>query len=97
MSAKPVFRTFNAAAKDKRVEIAKDNAQPRIKPPEIAKHPPPGLAPPGMSGIRTEKRFVFRPPPTPEKAPFSPQPGNLTREFKSLVQNQPGKTHDIER
>lgn len=97
MAARPIFRSFNDAAKDKRVEIVKDNAQPRIKPPEIAQQPQHGLAPPGMSGIRTEKRFAFRPPPAPEKAPFSPQPGNLKREFSSLVQKQPGKTHDIER
>lgn len=75
--------------------LPKNNAKPRVKPPEMAKKPEPGLAPPGMSGILTEKRFAFRQVPTPEK-PFTPTQGNLKREFKSLAQS-PTKGRDIDR
>ena len=94
MIGKKPFVPYADIAKVKR-ELMKDNAQPRVKPPEMAHTPQPNLAPPGMVGIRTEKRFTL--PKAPPKPEFSPTQGNLKREFKSLVRNQTGKWHDIER
>lgn len=96
MADKTPFKPFNRMAKPERVQVVKDNAQPRVKPPQMAHKPQPNLAPPGMSGIRTEKRFAFQKPPAP-KPEFAPTQGNLRREFKSLVRNQTGKGHEIER
>ncbi len=78
-------------------ELVKDNAKPRIKPPEMAKKPQPGLAPPGMSGIRTEKRFALSKSPAPPKPEFRSAPGNLRREFKSLTGNRTDRGPEIER
>lgn len=76
----------------------KDNAQPRPQPPIHIQHP--RLAPPGMGGIR-----IDRMPPSPQSAKAPPserpslkrevgKPSEVKREFKSLVQPAPGKTHD---
>ena len=79
-------------------QLVKDNAQPRIKPPQMAKKPQPGLAPPGMSGIKTEKRFALpKPAHEQQKQAFSPLQGNLRRAFKSLAGNRTRNGPDIER
>ncbi|MFM9977230.1 MAG: hypothetical protein ACKVOP_04205 [Sphingomonadaceae bacterium] len=71
----------------------KDNAQPRIAPPQAVRTPHPQLAPPGMSGIKTTARLGHAiEPPKLKRLEF--QSGVTTREFKSLVQTPPGKTHD---
>lgn len=93
--ARTILPTFTDAAKTRKAELVKDNAKPRVKPPEIARSPEPALAPPGMSGIRTEKRFAFRASPAPVKD-FSPTQGNLKREFKPLAQT-PTNCRDIDR
>ena len=96
MADKKPFVPYADVEKVKR-ELMKDNAQPRIKPPQMATKPQPNLAPPGMVGIRTEKRFALGKAPAPPKPEFSPTQGNLRREFKSLVRNQTGRGRDIER
>ncbi len=95
MADKKPFVPYADVEKVKR-QLVKDNAQPRIKPPPMARKPQPGLAPPGMVGIRTDKRFALPKAPAPPKPEFTATQGNLKREFKSLVRNQTGKGHDIE-
>ena len=94
MTGKKPFVPYADIAKVKR-ELMKDNAQPRVKPPEMARMPQPNLAPPGMVGIKTEKRFTL--PKAPPKPEFPPTQGSLRREFKSLARSQTGKAQDIER
>lgn len=90
---KKPFVSFNDAANQKREQL-KDNAQPRIKPPHIATQPQPNLAPMGMVGTT---RFQITNSFTPSKKPFTPEQGNLKREFQSLVSPNITKSRDIER
>ena len=78
----------------------KDNAMPRIPPPKTVQIPHPQLAPPGMSGIKTqEKRFTLtgplpeRPKPKIEMG----QEGRVKRAFEPHVQAPPGKGWSIDR
>lgn len=71
----------------------KDNAQPRIVPPQQVRTPHPQLAPPGMSGIKTTARLGHPiAPPKLKRLEF--QSGVTTRDFKSLAQKPPTKTHE---
>jgi hypothetical protein len=89
---KKPFVSFNDAANQKR-ELLKDNAQPRIKPPHIATQPQSNLAPMGMTGTRFQITNTF----TPHKKPFTPEQGDLKREFQSLVSPNITKSRDFER
>jgi hypothetical protein len=76
----------------------KDNAAPRIKPPELAHVPHPRLAPPGMSGIKmglpAMERSVGVPP--LRHASKTKEEGRAKKAFTPLVSTQPtkGKSHD---
>jgi hypothetical protein len=71
----------------------KDNAQPRIVPPQQVRTPHPQLAPPGMSGIRTSQRMGLpHVPPKPKRMEF--EAGVTKREFKSLAPKSPSKAHE---
>lgn len=87
-------KPFSLAGSKEPVVRDKDNAAPRIKPPELVRLPHPQLAPPGMSGIKmglpAMERFAGQPspkPPPPKREPKSPK-----RVFTSLVQSPPDKS-----
>ncbi len=77
----------------------KDNAQPRVKPPEQARTPHPRLAPPGAAGIRPGLGAVAeRAAPPPPKMRTEPgEQGKTSRTFKPLVQKSPDKGRTPER
>lgn len=73
----------------------KDNAQPRIQPPRFVTTPAHNLAPPGMSGIKTNKRLYGQERTVRGSAPKPPQykpgeRGTVAKTFKSIA----GKDHD---
>ena len=75
----------------------KDNAQPRIKPPLMAKNPSPRMGPPGTVGI---KRNLPKPVNDRDKAPkrFTlGKGGELGKTFKPIVTKPKGKDHGFER
>jgi hypothetical protein len=74
----------------------KDNAQPRVAPPQQVRVPHPQLAPPGMSGIKTSRKLALPgDPPKPKRQEF--ESGFASREFKSLVQSPSGKDRSRDR
>ncbi len=95
--AKPFNLGAKGAEKTPQVTRDKDNAQPRVKPPEQARKPGPRLAPPGMSGTKRNlptKAQVTRQ--VPKRFSLG-QPGELKKEFKPIVSKPPGKGPDISR
>jgi hypothetical protein len=80
-----------------RVLPDKDNAQPRIKPPNLAQYPAPNLAPHGMSGIKTmaaRQQAAQHVPKQPFKAGNG---GELSKVFKPIAAKSPDKGHDRSR
>lgn len=98
---KPAFaRAGDGKAENRSATIRdRDNAMPRVKPPELVRTPPPTLAPPGMVGIRRPLlRPGYGPPPEPlTKQPASPDKApDLTRSFNDLTPTK-SKGWDMER
>jgi hypothetical protein len=99
MDEKKLKKHFSLAAARPQIRD-KDNAQPRVKPPAMARVPQPNLAPPGMVGIRSPMpKLVARsvPKAEAEKAPakFSlDRRGYLTRTFKPLAAKKPEPGRD---
>lgn len=87
-------KPFSLAGSKEPVVRDKDNAAPRIKPPELAHVPHPRLAPPGMSGIKmglpAMERYVGQPSPKPQ--PPKREPETPKRAFTSLVRSLPEKS-----
>lgn len=86
-------KPFSLAGSKEPVVRDKDNAAPRIKPPQLANTPHPRLAPAGMSGIKTGpvlERFAGSPPPKPPQEKL--EPATPKRAFTSLVQSPPEKS-----
>ncbi len=77
----------------------KDNAAPRVPPPQQVRTPHPRLAPPGSVGIRPSLMPVMdRAPPELPKAKIElGQQGRAQRAFKPLVQKSPDKGRTPER
>lgn len=73
----------------------KDNAAPRVTPPNLGQDPAPNLAPPGMAGIRASGPVAgpSLPPPEPKRFTLGIG-GGATREFKGFA--NPGPDHDLE-
>lgn len=96
MEEKKLKKHFSLAAARAQIRD-KDNAQPRVKPPALARTPQPNLAPSGMVGIRVPLTKVVAkivPVAEPAKAPkkFSlDYKGDLTRIFKPLAAKSPDK------
>lgn len=86
-------KPFSLAGSKEPVVRDKDNAAPRIKPPEFEHLPHPRLAPPGMSGIKmglpAMERFGGQPSPKP---PMKREHEPPKRAFTSLVQSPPDKS-----
>lgn len=74
----------------------KDNAQPRVAPPQEVRVPHPQLAPPGMSGIKSSRKLgLVQDAPKAKRQEF--ESGFAAREFKSLVQSPSGKDRSRDR
>lgn len=105
MSDNKPRKPFTLAADGKRTLRTKDNAKPRIRPPQQVQKPAPNLAPPGMSGLRLKPGTTLARPQSPTSDP-KPAPtkrfglhtskGQLTRTFKPLV-NGKDKARRLER
>jgi hypothetical protein len=100
MTDKKPKKPFNLSARPpqkKANEIRdKDNADPRIKPPAMAKKPSPKLAPPGMSGITRNLATPANAKQKPKR--FTPgEKGDLKKTFKPIVQSGKPKGPDIGR
>jgi hypothetical protein len=93
MDEKKLSKHFSLAAARPQIRD-KDNAEPRVKPPVMARDPAPNLAPPGMVGIRRTPETVLAKPVTkePEK---SFRDGDLSRKFTPLAMK--GKDDDRSR
>lgn len=85
-------KPFSLAGSKEPVVRDKDNAAPRIKPPQLANTPHPRLAPAGMSGIRPSLNpGQPRPLPPPPAKAMQDHQGKAQRAFKPLVQGPQGK------
>lgn len=91
-------KPFSLAGSKEPVVRDKDNAAPRIKPPEQVNLPHPRLAPPGMSGIKmglsAMERSVGAPP--PRHTLKTEEEGRAKKAFTPLVSAQiaKSKSHD---
>lgn len=97
MSDNKPRKPFTLAAEGKSVLRTKDNAKPRIKPPQPVNKPAPNLAPPGMSGLRPKPGLTLPDPKHPSPQPKPAQQkrfqlhtgkGQLSRTFKPLVNDR---------
>lgn len=101
MSDNKPRKPFTLAAEGKPILRTKDNAKPRIRPPQQVQKPAPNLAPPGMSGLRpmqglTQPQAQSPKPAPPKRFKLHSNKGQLTRTFKPLV-NDRDKTLGRER
>ena len=71
MSDNKPRKPFTLAAEGKPTLRTKDNAKPRIRPPQPVNKPAPNLAPPGMSGLRPKPGTTLTQPQaqSPKPAP----------------------------
>jgi hypothetical protein len=91
---KPPLTPFAKAAQKPPENIRdKDNAQPRVPPPQQVRVPAPRLAPPGMSGIRPVQppKMMREPPKMPKPTRQVGKASEINKEFKSLVSKGPDK------
>lgn len=81
-------KPFSLAGSKEPVVRDKDNAAPRVQPPQLENTPHPRLAPAGMSGIKPSlNQGQPRPlPPLPMKS-IQDRQGVAQRAFKPLVQS----------
>lgn len=98
MSDNTVKPPFNQAVEGRVTIRDKDNAMPRIRPPQMAQTPQPDLAPPGTVGLKIRKGFVLGrealPPPPPRKFMLD-RSGDLQRTFNEIDRKAQEKAAEI--
>ena len=96
MSDRPKNPFRLAARQDQAHLREKDNAAPRVPPPQQAMKPAPNLAPPGMAGVKRDL-----PSQTPERSPFKSLreafQSQAAPRFKPIPPREPDKDQTPER